>query len=57
MKLDGIYHETEIPPEAIQYFEVCNPPTKPAVVLDPFSGRGQVLSLPSGLAGTGLASS
>lgn len=32
-------HESEIPPEAMQYFEVSTPPTVPAIVYDCFHGK------------------
>lgn len=36
------YHISDIPQDLLQYFEEIDPPSVPAVVLDPFGGAGTV---------------
>jgi len=38
--LKDFYHESEIPPELMQYFEEIEPQTEPCVVADIFFGSG-----------------
>jgi len=40
-KKEVVFHESDIPPEMLCYFEEVNtPPTVPAVVFDPFLRHG-----------------